>query len=54
MLHAAKKNDDDSFYQRLNSISGADNAVANDGKYHLQCLVLMKRTVQQKDKSLET
>ena len=54
MLHVARKNDDKSFYRRLNPISNADDVVANDAKYQLMCWVLMKRTVQQKDKSIET
>ena len=54
LRNVTRKNDDESFYRRLNSISSDDYVVANDAKYQLKCWVLMKRTVQQEDKSNET
>ena len=53
MLSVAKKYRD-SVLRRTNSIGASNDFVASDTKYHLNCWVLMKRYVQQKDNSIET
>ena len=54
MLKVAEKHTDDSVLRRLNSIANANDGVALETKYHLRCWVVMKREVQQRDKSVET
>ena len=44
MLRVAKDLPDPSFFLRMNSIPNADDAVANDVKYHLNCWVLAQRS----------
>ena len=53
VLSCAKKYDD-SVLRWTNSIDASNDFVASDTKYHLNCWVLMKRYVQQKDNSIET
>ena len=53
VLSFAKKYDD-SVLRWTNSIDASNDFVASDTKYHLNCWVLMKRYVQQKDNSIET
>ena len=40
MLDVASRLIDTSFFIRLNSINAADDAIANDAKYHLKCWVV--------------
>ena len=38
MLYVTEKYDDEgAFYRRMNHIRSANDAVANDAKYHLRC-----------------
>ena len=46
MLKIAKKLDDKQFFLRLNSIPNAEDAIANDVKYHLSCWVTAQRNAQ--------
>lgn len=46
-LEVANKLDDKGFYMRLNSITSASDAVANDTIYHLQCWVKAQRNARQ-------
>ena len=45
MLEVAKQLEDKQFFLRLNNISSAKDAVANDVKYHLTCWVNAKRKI---------
>ena len=43
MLDVASRLTDTSFFIHLNSINAADDAIANDAKYHLKCWVVKQR-----------
>ena len=49
MLKVAQKLMDKSFYLRLNTIPNADDAVANEVKYHLKCWSSCKQIAAKKD-----
>ena len=53
MLNVARKLAEPGFFIRMNSISSASDAVANDVMYHLHCWVIAKRNAHETDKSVE-
>ena len=52
-LDVTKQLEDKSFYIRLNSISSASDAVANDVIYHLECGVKVQRMLKQKATNIQ-
>ena len=46
MLNIARSLEDNQFFLRLNSIPNAQDAIANDTKYHLTCWVKVQRKVE--------
>ena len=46
MLQTAKKLDSPGFFLQLNNIPNAEDAIANDTRYHLKYWVTIQRKVQ--------
>ena len=54
MLAVAEKLDDKSFFNQLNTISKADDTIANDVIYHNLCWAKAKKKVLPKSKPVES